>query len=217
MIDRARYILKTEGLGSLLGKGFRFVVGPIFKYETFYLYEYILEDLRDLKESDFKPKIDDFTFKIVSTHQEADRLEAEGFELRATSYPWGYPDPRKLLDRGLILTCTFAGRELASIGSIAMTKEAADTPQKVDFSNNEVYPTAAWTNPKYRRMGFHKYCSFKRRQFDLSQGKTVSRFSVVKSNIALQLAEPKISRKYGEARCLKIMRWTFWREEHSRG
>jgi len=215
MIDRARNILKTEGLGSLLGKGFRFVVRPIFRYETRYLYECILEDMRDLNESDFKPKIDNLTFKIVSTNQEIDRLEAEGFELRATSYPWDYPEPRKLLDRGFLISCTFVGRELASICALAMTKQAMDTPQKVDFSDNEVYGGTVWTNPKYRRMGFYKHSTVKRHQFAFSQGKTILRYKVLKSNIANQT--PTFSRKYGEARCLKIMWWTFWREKHLRG
>lgn len=211
MIDRARNILKTEGLGPLL----RVVVGRVLRYETHYLYETTQEDLRDTSESDFKPKIDNFTFKIVSTNAEAARLEAEGFELRAAGYPRGYLEARKLLDRGLIISCTYVGRELANIGSIAMTRQATDTPQKVDFSNNEVYGGAGWTNPKYRRMGLQKYSSFKRHQFAFSQGKTVYRTRIPKSNIASQTAIAESIRKYGEARYLKIMWWTFWKEKPS--
>lgn len=36
-----------------------------------------------LKESDYIPKIDNFTLKIVSSNEEADKLEAEGFEFRS--------------------------------------------------------------------------------------------------------------------------------------
>ena len=211
IINRARDILKTEGLASVLRRGFLFLVRPFFDYYTVYLYETTLENFQTLNETDFKPKMNNFTLMIVSTNKEADRLEAEGLEFRSsTRYS------RQILDKGAVALCIFVGRELANIGWLIMTKQANDTLRsntKVDFSNNEVYGGPAWTNPKYRRMGFQQYNTFKRRQFVFSKGKTAIRTDISKSNIASQVATGKVASKYGEARYLKIMWWKFWKEK----
>jgi len=210
IIYKAREILKTEGLVSLLGRGIRFLVKPLFEYRVVYLYENTLEDFRNLKEIDFKPKVDNFTLKIVSTNQEADRLEAEGFEFRLRA-----ENSQQLLDKGAIAFCIFVGRELANIGWIRMTEEARDTSNKmkVDYQNNEVQGGFAWTNPKYRRLGFQRYGAFERRRFAFSRGITTYRTYIDKSNIASQVATSKVFRKYGEGRHLKIAWWRFWKEK----
>jgi len=208
IIDRARDILKTEGLVSLLRNGLKFLVRPFFSYTTIYLYETIPEDFRPLNETDFKPKINNFSLKTVSTNQEADRLEAEGLEFRSRA-----GSNQQLLDKGAIAFCFFVGRELANIGWIRMTEEAADTKMKVDYSNNEVQSGFAWTNPKYRRMGFQQYSCFKRRQFVFRQGKTVYRAYIDKSNMASQAAISRVASKYGEGRHLKIMWWQSQKEK----
>ena len=210
IINRARDILKTEGLASVLRRGFLFLIRPFFDYYTVYLYETTLENFQTLNETDFKPKINNFTIMIVSTNREADRLEAEGLEFRSsTRYS------RQLLDKGAEAWCVFVGRELANINWLIMTKQAKDTLRsktKVDFSNNEVCSGLAWTNPKYRRMGFQRYTGFKRGQFAFSQGKTVIRSDISKSNIASLSATGKVYSKYGEARYLKILWWKSWKE-----
>ena len=211
LIDRAGHILKTEGLASLLRRGFRFLVGSFFCYRTFYLYETTPKNLLTVNGTDLKPKIDNFTLKIVSTNQEADRLEAEGFEFSLRRY-----DSKQRLNKGGIAFCFFVGRELAHIGWINMTKQTMNSRLKVDFSNNEVCGGRASTNPKYRRMGFGQYSSLKRRQFAFSKGKTVYRSYINKWNIASQGSTDKFASKYGEGRYLKIMWWKFWKEKHFR-
>ena len=160
----------------------------------------------------FCGKINNFTLMIISTNKEADRLEAEGLEFRSSN-----PNSRQLLDKGAEAFCIFVGRELANIGWIIMTKQAKDTLRsktKVDFSNNEVYIASVWTSPKYRRMGFRRYNSFKRRQFAFRQGKTVCRTDIGKSNIASLSSKGKATSKYGEGRYLKILWWKFWKETY---
>ena len=208
-IYRAEYILKTEGLISLLKRGFRFLVEYCFHYRTFYLYETTLKDFQTLNETDFKPKIDNFTLKIVHTNQEADRLEAEGFEFRSST-----TNSRQLLDKGGIAFCFFVGRELANTGWLFMNQHAMDSRQRVDFSNDEALGGLSWTNPKYRRMGLHQYGTFKRRQFVFSKGKTVCRADIDKSNITSQRITFKLGRKYGEGRYLKILWWKSWKETY---
>ena len=68
LFGRAKCILQTEGLLSLLRQGFAFLVGCVFQYETYYLNR---RTLQKMNEADFMPGMQDFTFKIVSTNQEA--------------------------------------------------------------------------------------------------------------------------------------------------
>ncbi len=77
LFGRAKHILQTEGLVPLIRQGFTFVLNYFFQYETYYLYEHRLKEVND---ADFMPRINDFTFKIVTTSQEADELVANGFE-----------------------------------------------------------------------------------------------------------------------------------------
>lgn len=78
-----------------------------------------------------------------------------------------------------------------------MTEQAKTATVKVDFSNNEVCGGGAWTNPKYRRLGFYQYSAFKRRQFAFSKGKTVYRSDTPKWNTAAQGAMGKLASKEG--------------------
>lgn len=64
----ARYVLKTEGLGVLLGRGFgylrRYLSRKIFRSGSYYLYEHMT---KERLETDFMPKIENFTFHLVSS------------------------------------------------------------------------------------------------------------------------------------------------------
>jgi hypothetical protein len=80
MLKRARDILQTEGLKPLLTRGFAFVGDCLLEYGDYYLYEYTL---KERNEADFLPEIQDFTFKIISSNEEADKLaEAIGSDFR---------------------------------------------------------------------------------------------------------------------------------------
>ena len=118
---RAKYIIKTEGLISLLRRGFRFLALLLFSYGTHYLYETTAEDFQRLNEADFKPKTDNFTLKIISSNEEADKLEAEGFEFRSQDI-----NSRKYLDNGAMAFCIFVGNELAHIDWTEMTQQLTD-------------------------------------------------------------------------------------------
>ena len=77
LLDRAADIFRTEGLLPLIRRGFIFLVGYLFRYQRYDLYEHTLEK-RD--EADFLPKVQDFTFKIITTTGQADELAAAGFK-----------------------------------------------------------------------------------------------------------------------------------------
>ena len=159
------------------------------------------------------PKIQNFTFKTISTNQQADELVAGGFELGSQITMM-----RRRLDRGAIAFCIFIERELAHIGWVALTEEAKELvdafPYKVDFSNGEACTGGTWTHPKYRGNGLMVYGYFKRFQFLREKGIRVSRNVVAKSNIKSQMAHAKFGPKIrGEARYLKILWRRFWWEK----
>jgi len=212
LFKRAKDIYETEGIVALLRHASSFVIGHFFQYQTYYVLERALENVRKLNEADFRPKIDHFDLKIVSTNQEADELEAYGLEFRSQIVK-----ARKRLDKGAVAFCIFVGRELASIGWVAMTQKAKDSlnepPYKVDFLNNEACATAVWTNPEYRRMGLHEYGVFKRHRFMLDHGVRTSRIIIAKWNIAFHTGSAKAgSQAYAEGRYLRILWWKSWRE-----
>ena len=209
-LRRAKDVFQREGLTTLLRRSFRFVRPWFFEYGKYYLYEHTL---KERNEADFMPKIEDFTFKIISTNKEADEMAAAtGFDLRRR-----FVDARNKLDKGAIAFCIFIKREIVHIGWVGMTEEAKESmsepPYKVDFLNNEACTGGTLTIPEYRGKGLMSYGYFKRFQFLREKGIVRSRNAVDKSNIASQRAHAKFGPKvHAEARYLKLLWWKFWKE-----
>lgn len=209
LFNRAKVILQTEGLLTLVVRGFDFLVSHIFKYGTFYLYEHTIQER---SEADFLPKIQNCTVRVVSTNEQADELAANANDFR--SYFIG---ARQRLDKGAIAFCVFVEGELAHIGWVAMTEEAKNTfvslPFRVDFSNKEACTGGTITIPKFRGKGLMAYGMLLRLQFLGENGITTSRNAVDKGNIASQRAHAKLGpRVYAKARYLKVLWWEFWKE-----
>lgn len=212
LLKRGRRIRRTEGLGALARRALAFAAGRLIQCQTYYMLERGLEDVRTQNEADFLPKIDDFTFTMVSSNREADELEAEGYEFRSHTL-----NAREALDRGARAFCIFVGRELGSIGWVAMTQEAKDClgepPYKIDVLNNEASVAAVWTNPKYRRLGLREYGAFKRHRFMLDCGVRTRRIAILKRNIAFHMGSAKAgSRPYAVGHHLRVLWWTSWKE-----
>ena len=212
LFKTAKQIYRTEGLTPLLRRGFAFVEGCFFRYETYYLYELPTENVRELNEADFLPNIDNFILKTISTNQEADDLEADGFEFRSQVI-----NARERLDNGAIAFCIFVEQDLAHIGWVAMSQEGKDSlnepPYKTDCSAHEAWWGGVWTNPKYRRMGLLTYADIKRLEFLLDKGIVTSRYLTTKGNIASLKSNARFnSRIYGEGRYLRILWWKLWKE-----
>ena len=212
LFERAKQIYQTEGFVSLVRRGFAFVVGCFFRYETYYLYELPTENVRELNEAGFVPNIDNFILKTISTNQEADDLEADGFEFRSQ-----VDNARERLDNGALAFCIFIGQELAHIGWVAMSQEAKDSlnepPYKTDYSEHEAWWGGVWTDPKYRRMGLLTYADIKRLGFLLDKGIVISRYIITKGNIASNKSNARFnSRIYAEGRYLRILWWKSWKE-----
>lgn len=212
LINRARYILKTEGLAVLVGRTLLYLKRRLFLFGHFYLYEYIM---REMNEADYMPEIQGFTLKVVSTNRQADEIVNEGFkDFRDCPVMM---NARRCLDKGAIAFCFFVGREFAHIGLVAMDEEAKNTfdilPYRVDFSHGQACTGGTVTMPKYRGNGFMIYGYFKRLEFLREKGYKTSCNAVAADNKVSQRAHAKFGpRIYARARFLRIARWTFWKE-----
>jgi hypothetical protein len=215
IMARAKQIHGSEGWVSLVRRGFTFMLYQLYEYRTYYLTEYKMENSRSLNEADFMPRIRDFSFKTVNGNQEADELEAEGYEFR--SYATNF-DARRALDMGAIAFCVFAGRQLAAMGWAALSQRAFDSlnerPIKIDFSNRDAFIGGIWTSPRYRRMGLRTYRTFKLRQYLLDKGIAMTRGPIAKENIPALMGLAKLDITiYGEGRYLRVLWWKSWKEK----
>ena len=193
----------------MLGRGFIFLLGHFFLYANYYLYEHTLKE-RD--EADFLPKIQDFTFKIITTNQQADELATAGFDFGSR-----HPNDRGGLEKGVVAFCFFIDGELAHLGRVAMNEAAKNCfdslPYQVDFADKQACTGGTWTNPKYRGRGLMVYGYFKRFEFLREQGMKSSRNAVAVGNIASQKAHARFGpRIYGRGRHIKLFGWRYWKE-----
>lgn len=213
LFARARSIYEHAGLIPLLQRGSTFLAKRCFQYGTFNLIERAIENIDNLSEADFMPRIDEFTFKIISTNEEADKLEADGVDVRL--WPLNY---REMLDKGAVVLCVLVGGELASTFWACMTDEARESlgepPCKVDFLKGEAYAGGFITSPKYRGIGLATYNNFKMFQFLKEKGKIVSRHIAATENAVPQWMAAKFGSKvYGKGRYLRVLWWQSWKEK----
>ena len=170
LFSTAKQVIENEGAIAFIRRASSFICKQLFVYKTSYLYE---QTLKERKEADYMPKVEDFVHKTISSNGEVDELTAEGFEFR----PW-HSVYRRRLDGGVVALCIFVERQLASIHWVALTQQAKDSlnepPYKVDFSKGEACAGDTWTNPKYRRMGLTRYNQFKSVQLQLENGMVIS-------------------------------------------
>jgi len=211
LFTRAKVIFQTEGLVALLRAGLQFLRN-IFRYDTYYIYKHTM---KERNEADFMPKIQDFTFEIVFTNQQADELAvAIGVDFRSYLY---YDTAKRRLDKGAIAFCIFIENELANIGWVAMTQEAKNIldplPYRVFFSDKEACTGGGETIPKYRGKGLQTYGYFKRLQYLREQGRIAARGSVFTNNIAAQKVDAKFDAEIiAKIHYLVILKLPFYKE-----
>jgi hypothetical protein len=202
LLKRAQILLKTGGFATLIKQGFIFLAGYLFQRGNYYLYEH---DLKEMAESEFLPRIRDYTFRIISSNKQADELNGLGSDFR--SY---VVKARTGLDKGAVAFCFFINGELAHIGWVALNEEAKNTfdslPYQVDFSHNQACTGGTWTNPKFRGKGLMVYGYYERFRFLMGKGVKSSRNAVDMSNYISQKAHARFSHRiYAKARYLKVL------------
>ena len=209
LLERVRSIIQTEGIPALFKRAAVFITDHCFQYGKFYIYQH---SVRERNESDFLPRIEDFTFHIVTSNEQADELARSGFECRTYSVY-----SRKRLDKGAIAFCFFAGKELAHIGWVALSKEAKNTfdphPYRVDFANGEACTGGSLTIPKFERRGLMRFGYYKRleylRQLGMKRSVNVVNINNIASQKAQAVFKPEIRAR---AFYLKILWWQVWSE-----
>ncbi len=214
----AKNIYQKEGLVTLIIRVIRFLLlrsrvfyryGVYLQCASCYLYERTLEEIN---KADFMPGVQDVTYKIVTSSEQANELVADGLD-----FPEGITKVRHWLDKGAIAFCVFVGGDFAHINWAATTEEARNSfdylPFKVDFSNKQARSGGAWTNPKYRGRGLFDYSSYIKAKFLRETGVSKLRSAVAMSNIASNRAAVKRGSKiYAKGRYLRILWWKSWKE-----
>jgi hypothetical protein len=218
----ARRIRQDFGLSGLFWASCLYLMRPIFECRTFNLYEYHVK--QDLGSDEALSKIGagEINFKVVSSNQEADKLELDNFEFR--SYPTDFNDGlstyTRWLEQGAMAFCTFVGTEFAVITWIVASQHTQDgikaPPIRIDYSNHEALSRGGWTNPKYRGLGLHDYTLRNRDRYLAGIGIDVTRTCIELWNkTGLGLTSSVGSRQYGRARELRILLWKAWKETHA--
>ncbi len=209
LYTRTKTILREEGLATTLKRGITVLRRYLIRYDQVYLYKHSLVE-RD--ETDFLPRIENFSVEIVSSNSQAAELAAKGIDIRQLS-----THAEKSLDKGGIAFCILVDNELAHIGWAALTEEAKktidDVPYHVDFSNGEACTGGTRTLPKYGRQGLMVYGYFKRLQYLREIGRVASRNAVAIDNIASHRAHARFKPTiYAKGRLLKVLGLQFWKE-----
>jgi hypothetical protein len=216
-------IRRDSGLLALLKHGLRFLIRPVYEYHFYYLYEkpLVATDI-ETKLAKNKSKLNtvELNFKVVSSNQEAERLEKEGYEFRShsTNFNLNHTRYTLLLDYGLTAFCTFKEKEFVAVSWIINSQKTQDKVKPPPIAINyesENYIRGVWCHPKYRGIGIHSYSCNRRDLYLAQMGINMLRGASVREKQKIQtIAEAMGSRKYGQARYLKILFWRFWQESH---
>ena len=216
----ARQVKQEQGSWALLRIGFWFLLKPVYARHIYYLYEKPL-DLSTIKAKIAKNQssinIPDLNFKVVTSNQEAERLEKEGFIFRSypTDFNRNHTRYTQLLDYGMIAFCTFVGNEFAAISWIIPSKKAQGKmkapPLKVNY-NSEVFVMGIWCHPKYRGQGLHSYNSNNLNLYLARLGTKKLRGATVYKKTIQAMVEARGSIQCGQAFYTKILVWRFWEE-----
>jgi len=206
LFNRAKDILQMEGFFPLLTRILSFY---IFQRRIFYIYEHELEKL---DESNFLPRMENYSVQIVTDNKQADKLAEQGFDFRSH-----FLDARKGLDKGAIAFCIFKDNELASIGWLAMKEQAKKfvdpLPYHVDFANGEVGSGGSKTIPKYRGKGLLTYNYFLRLKYLYEHNVRIMRSVVKEDNVPSHMMHKKFKERIpAKARYIKILCWQSWKE-----
>jgi hypothetical protein len=218
---RANRIRQQKGTFALI-KGFvSFLVYPFYKRTPYYLYE--IRVTPEYSESEPRPVVDinQLAFQVVTSNQEADKLEKEGYKFRQHQTEFNHYQTlyTHWLDCGAIAFCTFVEKDFAAISWVLPSQKAQNAvkaPQlKVDYTNHEVIQRGMWVNPKFRGLQLYRYTVRNRDRYLSGKGVITLRATVDYSNkIGKGVDEAFGSIQYGKGLALKILWWKFWKETH---
>ncbi len=216
---RAQSIRRDSGIRGLLKTAFWFSILPVYERRKYCLFQYQVRDYSKLDDSLTKPKFNNISFKIISSNQEAEQLEREGFNFRSHDTDWNYN--RKTYSRwlsyGAVACCTFVGKEFAAIVWVILSQYTQDhirtIPIKVDYSNHEIFGRGAWANPGYRELGVFSFNLRSRDRLLSEKGIKTIRIPVDCANEPGMALMKRIGcQPYGQAHYRKVLGHIYWKE-----
>lgn len=180
------------------------------QHTSVYLYEHKIIERR---ETDFLPRIQDFTVKIISSNQEANDLVADGLEDFRLYVFYG----KEALDLGAIAFCIYVDKALAHVGWAAFSEKGKahidPLPFHVAFSAGEACTGGTRTIARFEGKGLMTYGYYLRLEYFRKKGIVASKNSVATDNIASQKVHAKFNPKiYAQARYIRIFGLQFWKE-----
>jgi hypothetical protein len=215
---RARETREKRGLLALWKAGVLYLISPVFKSEEFYLFGRPVKSDYGPSEPDQEKATGDIVSFVVSSNEEADRIEKEGYKFRSSPTDWnvGQGSYARWLDAGAIAICTFVGKEFAAINWTILSKKVQKRityPVKINYSDHEAITRGYWVNPKYRGQGLIKYTVRNRDEFLANIGVKITKGPILFSNmVGYRLSKSLGSKEYGRARSIRIFGWQFWKE-----
>ena len=210
LISLAKNTLQREGLNTFLGKlaAFprNFISGCMFK--RFFVYKHIII-ARD--EAKYLPRIRDYSFHIIESHAQAEKLAGEGLNVYT-----GFKQAGRFLDTGAIAFCVFIGRDLAHIGWLALNEDAKSSfepwPYPVDFPYQGC-TGGTETKKEYEGNGLMTYVYYKRFEYLRQKGIFSVKNIVETSNTASNKVHSKFNPLRKRGFYLRIgYWWQFWCE-----
>ena len=214
LLRRGVSILRDEGAKEFLKKTAQFVKATFrITYHTCYVYEKSLDDVQQTDETEFLPRISDYTLIVISTPEQIDDVVASGLDIK--SYR-STEELKRLVSLGAILFCVFVGKELAHRVWVSLTLEtrhiADPFPFAMDYEHEGCF-AGSHTNPKYRGAGFYTYATAKMYQYLKAIGRTKVRFTILKKDRVPQQVQARFApRLYAEGFYLRFLGWSLWRE-----
>ena len=209
-LNRARYILRSEGAISLLRRLFSYLFSQIFCCQEFYVRHHFVGELN---EADFLPRVKDFTFKLITSNEMADDLAKQiGFDFRKQILRAG-----RRLDTGAAAFCIFIQNQLAHVSWLGLSQEAKNSinsqPYPVNFAQHQGCVGAAETAPQYRGLGLMTYACFQRHEYMKEHGITMAVGIDETDNIAIYKSQSKFPTKiHSKAHYIKFLWWQYWKE-----
>jgi hypothetical protein len=217
----ARNFRQKHGFWALVRIGAVLAISPVFALERFYLVERAVKTVYGPADPPQNANTKDFAFFVVSSNEEADKLEKEGYVFRSIHTIWneGEGSYKRWLNRGAVALCTFVGKEFGAINWVIMSPEVQERityPVKVDYANHEVITRGYWVNPRFRGQGLITYTVLNRDIFLTKAGVKVTKGPVGYANkTGYGLSHSLGSRIYGKARLIRILGVKFWKETYN--
>ena len=203
-------VLQMDGLAAIIKRIFFSLSRPFFEYRVYYLYENNLDN-----KSDFAPRINNYTLKMITAPKEVDDLIADGFNIE--SYYADIDALKERIEKRAILFSIFVDRDLAHTSWVALTDEAKEDIDPLRYAvnyRNEVCFGDSRTILKHQKLGIYTYVCSKTFQYLREKGITKARFAVRKNNTTSQKAHAKVGSVIcGEMRYLKLFRREFYKEK----